>query len=83
MNSYTISFYFKKKPFDEYPDEAWQKVMDLNVRHVFNLTKLLTPKLAKAASSGDPARVVNIASTDGVRASQTYGPTAAFACELC
>ena len=55
--------------------------MDLNVRHVFNLTKLLVPKLAKAAVHGDPARVINIASTDGVRASQSYGPTAAFACE--
>eukprot|EP01050_Picozoa_sp_SAG11_P029640 SAG11_NODE_8429_length_1016_cov_1.376227_2_plen_86_part_00 len=25
--------------FDEYPDHAWQKVMDLNVRGVFNLTQ--------------------------------------------
>jgi len=53
--------------------------MDLNVRHVFNLTKLLVPKMSKAATFEDPARVVNIASTDGVRASQTAGPTAAFA----
>jgi NAD(P)-dependent dehydrogenase (short-subunit alcohol dehydrogenase family) len=65
---------------EDYPDEAWQKVMDLNVRHVFNLTKLLLPKLEAAASPGDPARIVNIASNDGVRAMQSYGPTAAFAC---
>ena len=66
-------------PFEDYPDDAWQKILDLNVRHVFNLTKLLTPKLANAASQGDPARVVLISSADGVRAQQTYGPTAAFA----
>lgn len=66
---------------EEYPDDAWQKIMDLNVRHVFNLTKLLIPKLAKAATQGDPSRVIMIASTDGVRASQSYGPTAAFACK--
>lgn len=66
-------------PLEDYPDEAWEKIMNLNVRHVFNLTKLLIPKMSKAASKDDPARVINIASTDGVRASQTYGPTAAFA----
>ena len=53
--------------------------MDLNVRHVFNLTRLLTPKLSAAAKPFDPARVINIASVDGVRAEQTAGPTAAFA----
>lgn len=66
-------------PFEEYPDSAWQKIMDLNVRHVFNLTKLLTPMLEQAAKDRDPARVVNIASIDGVRASQSYGNAAAFA----
>jgi NAD(P)-dependent dehydrogenase (short-subunit alcohol dehydrogenase family) len=65
--------------YQDYPDEAWQKIMDLNVRSIFNLTQKLTPKLAAAASPGDPARVINIASVDGVRATQTYGPTAAFA----
>lgn len=69
-------------PFEEYPDTAWQKVMDLNVRGIFNLTKLLLEPLTnggKAGGVGDPARVVNISSVDGVRASQTFGPTAAFA----
>ena len=66
-------------PFEEYPDAAWEKVMNLNVRHVFNLTRLLQPELRAAASAEDPARVVNIASIDGIRAVQTMGPTAAFA----
>merc|ERR1711924_263339 len=54
-------------PYGEYPDEAWQKVMDLNVRHVFNLTQDLTPLLEAGATFDDPARVINIASVDGVR----------------
>ena len=66
-------------PYEEYPDAAWQKVMDLNVRAVFNLTKHCTPALARAARAGDPARVINISSVDGCRAEQTNGPTAAFA----
>lgn len=66
-------------PFDEYPDDAWEKVMNLNVRHVFNLVRLLRPQLRAGASKEDPARVVNIASVDGIRALQTAGPTAAFA----
>ena len=66
-------------PYEQYPDAAWQKVMDLNVRAVFNLTKHCTPALARAATAADPARVINISSVDGVRAQQTNGPTAAFA----
>jgi len=66
-------------PYDEYPDSAWEKVMNVNVRHVFNLVQKLTPLLEASARAGDPSRVVTIASVDGVRASQTYGPTAAFA----
>ena len=66
-------------PFEKYPDAAWQKVMDLNVRSVFNLTKLCASMLERAASAGDPARVINISSVDGLRATQTNGPAAAFA----
>lgn len=65
--------------FEEYPDAAWEKVMNLNVRHLFNLTRLLQPQLRAAATPDDPARVVNIASVDGIRALQTSGPVAAFA----
>mmetsp|Transcript_2166 Transcript_2166/g.2488 ORF Transcript_2166/g.2488 Transcript_2166/m.2488 type:complete len:264 (+) Transcript_2166:29-820(+) len=63
---------------EEFPDAAWEKVMNLNVRHVFNLTQKCIPLLAKAAVLGDPARVVNISSADGVRATQSFGPNAAF-----
>ena len=65
-------------PFDEFPDSAWEKVMNVNVRHVFNLVQKLAPILELSAKQGDPSRVITIASVDGVRATQTYGPTAAF-----
>jgi NAD(P)-dependent dehydrogenase (short-subunit alcohol dehydrogenase family) len=54
-------------PLAEFPDSAWDRALDLNVRGVFHLTKLLLPQLRAAAEPGDPARVVNIGSIDGLR----------------
>jgi NAD(P)-dependent dehydrogenase (short-subunit alcohol dehydrogenase family) len=54
-------------PLDEYPDSAWDKVLALNVKAVFHLTRALAPQLEKAARPGDPARVINIGSIDGLR----------------
>lgn len=55
-------------PIDEYPDAAFDKVLALNVKGVFHLTRFLAPLLAKAASDDDPARVINIGSIDGLQA---------------
>src|SRR5215813_9034771 len=55
-------------PLDEYPDSAWDKVLALNLKGVFFLTRFLREQLAKAAAPGDPARVINIGSIDGVQA---------------
>jgi NAD(P)-dependent dehydrogenase (short-subunit alcohol dehydrogenase family) len=54
-------------PLEEFPDSAWDKVLALNVKAVFHLTRALLPQLEKAASPGDPARVINIGSIDGLR----------------
>ena len=53
-------------PFAEYPDAAWDRVMNLNVRGAFTLTKLLTPALSAAGSADDPSRVINIGSIHGL-----------------
>ncbi len=53
-------------PLAEYPDDAWDKVLSLNVKAVFHLTRALVPQLAQAARPGDPARVINIGSIDGL-----------------
>jgi NAD(P)-dependent dehydrogenase (short-subunit alcohol dehydrogenase family) len=54
-------------PLEEFPDSAWDKVLALNVKSVFHLTRRLVPSLEKAARPGNPARVINIGSIDGIR----------------
>jgi len=53
-------------PLAEFPDEAWDKVLAINVKAIFHLTRALLPQLEKAASAADPARVINIGSIDGL-----------------
>ncbi len=53
-------------PLEEYPDAAWDKVLALNVKAVFHLTRALLPLLEQGARPGDPARVINIGSIDGL-----------------
>lgn len=55
-------------PIAEFPDAGWDKVMNLNVKGPFHLTRFLLPLLEKAASDADPARVINIGSVDGLQA---------------
>ena len=52
--------------FDELPESGWDKVMDLNVKSVFFLTKALHKPLRAAASRERPAKVINIASILGI-----------------
>ena len=52
--------------FDEFPEEGWNKVLDLNTKTPFFLTQALAPALRKAASAARPAKVINIASIDGI-----------------
>ncbi|MEX0618950.1 MAG: SDR family oxidoreductase [Pseudohongiellaceae bacterium] len=57
--------------FDEYPEEGYDKVMDINVKAVFMLTRDLLPLLLKNADPDEPRRVINIGSIDGLRVSST------------
>jgi len=68
-------------PLAEYPDSAWDKVLGVNVKAVFNLTRALLPQLEKAATAADPARVINIGSIDGLTAPdlETYAYSASKA----
>ena len=56
-------------PFEEYPDEGYDKVMDINVKAIFTLTRDLMPLLKQGASQQNPSRVINIGSIDGLRVS--------------
>ena len=53
--------------FDEFPESGWDKVMNLNVKTPFFLTKALAGPLRAAATAEKPAKVINIASIDGIR----------------
>ncbi len=68
-------------PFDSFDDAAWDRVLDLNVKGVFHLTRFLRPALAAAGTAGDPSRVVNIGSVDGIRVPEleTYSYSASKA----
>ena len=54
-------------PLEEYPAAAWDKLLDLNLKAPFFLTRALLPLLRAAATADDPARVINVGSIDGLR----------------
>lgn len=68
-------------PFDEFPESGWDKVMDLNVKSLFFLTQKLAPMLRVSASAEQPAKVVNVASIDGLHNAriETYSYSASKA----
>lgn len=51
---------------ESFPEHGFDKVLDLNVKGVFFLTRELVPLLEAAAAPGDPARVLNIGSMHGL-----------------
>ncbi|MDR6450746.1 SDR family oxidoreductase [Variovorax paradoxus] len=67
-------------PYDEFPESGWDKVVDLNLKTPFFLTKALTPMLKKAATD-HLAKVINIASIDGISVNpqETYSYAASKA----
>ena len=67
-------------PFDEFPENGWDKVVDLNMKAPFFLTQALHAALTKAAKT-QPAKVINIASIDGqtVNPMETYSYAASKA----
>jgi NAD(P)-dependent dehydrogenase (short-subunit alcohol dehydrogenase family) len=51
---------------EEFPSSAWDKVVDLNLKSPFFLTRAFLPLLEAAATDDDPARIVNVGSIDGL-----------------
>ena len=64
--------------FDDYPEEGFHKVIDLNLTALFFLTRDVTPMLERAGRPNDPSRVINIGSIDGLQV-PTILPTPTFA----
>lgn len=54
-------------PFEDFSEQGWDKVMDLNLKSPFFLLQALHNSLKSGASQGQPAKVINITSIDGLR----------------
>lgn len=63
--------------FDTHPDGAFGKVLDLNIKAVFNTIRLFAPLLQARASVADPSRVLITASVAGLTVG-TLGKQATF-----
>jgi len=68
-------------PLAEFPASAWDRALDLNLKAPFYLTRAFLPLLEAAATTDDPARVINIGSIDGLRVPElpTYSYSASKA----
>ncbi|KAG2205794.1 hypothetical protein INT47_003977 [Mucor saturninus] len=67
--------------FQEYPDEAFDKVLTLNLKRVFSLTQACYELLTAKATTSNPSSVINIGSVDGLRPppQETYAYSASKA----
>jgi NAD(P)-dependent dehydrogenase (short-subunit alcohol dehydrogenase family) len=70
------------EPLETFPESAWDKVLDLNLKSPFFLARAVLPLLARDATQDDPARIINIGSIDGIhvpRLASTYSYSASKA----
>lgn len=51
-----------REPLETFPEQAWDSVVDLNLKSPFWLVQALLPALGRAGTADDPARVINIGS---------------------
>jgi len=54
-------------PLEQYPEAAWDKLVNLNLKAPFFLIRAFLPLLEAAATADDPARVINVGSIDGLQ----------------
>lgn len=68
-------------PLDSFGDREWDEVLSTNVKGPFMLTQAVLSLLEAGAAAGDPARVLNIGSIDGIHvpAIENYSYTASKA----
>ncbi len=68
------------EPIDVFPEKGWDAVVDLNLKSPFFLTQALLPQLRTAAKA-HVAKVINIASIDGISVNpqETYSYAASKA----
>ena len=52
--------------FDTFPESGWDKAVDLNMKAPFFLAQAFKPMLLEARAAGPLAKIINIASIDGL-----------------
>jgi NAD(P)-dependent dehydrogenase (short-subunit alcohol dehydrogenase family) len=59
---------------EDFPEDGWDKIMNVNLKGPFFLVQQMLPMLKAAASEQQPAKIINIASVEGMRAGrmETY-----------
>jgi NAD(P)-dependent dehydrogenase (short-subunit alcohol dehydrogenase family) len=68
-------------PLADFDEAAFERVLALNVKGVFHLTKFLVPLLEASGTQDEPARVINIGSIDAIQVPmlETYSYSASKA----
>lgn len=54
-------------PLEQFPEKAWDKVVDLNLKAPFFVSRAFLPLLEAGASAEDPGRIINVGSIEGIR----------------
>ncbi|MEE6177235.1 SDR family oxidoreductase [Mycobacterium sp. 050134] len=60
-----------REPLETFPDEAWDTIIDLNLKSPFWLVQALLPALRRAGTADDPARIINIGSIAAIHVAQS------------
>jgi NAD(P)-dependent dehydrogenase (short-subunit alcohol dehydrogenase family) len=60
-----------REPLETFPDEAWDAVIDLNLKSPFWLVQALLPVLRRAGTADDPARIINIGSIAAIHVAES------------
>ncbi|MFF4594610.1 SDR family oxidoreductase [Amycolatopsis sp. NPDC001319] len=60
-----------REPLETFPAEAWDAVVDLNLKSPFWLVQALLPALRRAGTADDPARIVNIGSIAAIHVAES------------
>ena len=60
-----------REPLETFPAEAWDAVLDVNLKSPFWLVQALLPALRKAGTADDPARIINIGSIAAIHVAES------------
>jgi NAD(P)-dependent dehydrogenase (short-subunit alcohol dehydrogenase family) len=60
-----------REPLETFPAQAWDEVIDLNLKAPFYLVQALLPALRSAGTADDPARIINVSSIAAIHVAES------------